>query len=92
MPNGSPKILREAGRADLVTLVTTDYGGITRGRSITRRDYERARGKAHCGWVPANMSLTPFDVIPEQTFAYWQIPKRAIGFAPRVLRPPWTSS
>ena len=66
VPSGSPKILREAGRTDLVSLVTTDYGGITRGRSITRRDYERARGKAHCGWVPANMSLTPFDVIPEQ--------------------------
>jgi glutamine synthetase len=66
VPNGAPKLLREAGRADLVTLVTTDYGGITRGRSLTRRDYERARGKAHCGWVPANMSLTPFDVIPEQ--------------------------
>jgi glutamine synthetase len=58
--------LRQAGRSDLVSLVTTDYSGITRGRSMARRAYERARGKAQCGWVPANMSITPFDVIPEQ--------------------------
>ena len=57
---------REAGRVDLVSLVTTDYSGITRGRSMMRRDYERARGRPHCGWVPANMSLTPFDVIPDE--------------------------
>jgi glutamine synthetase len=59
------KTLREAGRIELVSLITTDYGGITRGRSIARRDYERARGRASCGWVPANLSLTPFDLIPE---------------------------
>ncbi len=62
----TPKVLREAGRTELVSLVTTDYGGITRGRSLARREYERTRGRASCGWVPANLSLTPFDLIPEQ--------------------------
>jgi glutamine synthetase len=33
---------------------------------MPRGEYERARGGAHCGWVPANMSLAPFDVIAEQ--------------------------
>jgi glutamine synthetase len=46
----------------LVTLVTTDYAGITRGRSIAAKDYKP--GKT-LGWVPANISLTPFDLIAE---------------------------
>src|SRR5262249_32390645 len=66
MSKTPPRTLRQAGRTELVTLVTTDYSGITRGRSMPQRDFERARGGAHCGWVPANMSLTPFDVIPER--------------------------
>ena len=37
------KALRGAGRTELVSLITTDYGGITRGRSVARRDYERAQ-------------------------------------------------
>ena len=65
VPKAAPRTLRQAGRTELVNLVTTDYSGITRGRSMLQRDYERARGGAHCGWVPANMSLTPFDVISE---------------------------
>ena len=48
--------------AEVVSLVTTDYVAITRGRAMARSDYER-EGAIHCGWVPANMSLTPFDVI-----------------------------
>lgn len=46
----------------LVTLVTTDYSGITRGRSIRARAFE-ADAAASVGWVPANQSLTPFDII-----------------------------
>ena len=38
---------------------------ITRGRSLRRRDYEKAKGKKTCGWVPANLSLTPFDLIAD---------------------------
>jgi len=51
--------------ADLVTFVTTDYAAITRGRSLTRRAYDKAKGQKTCGWVPANMSLTPFDLIAD---------------------------
>jgi glutamine synthetase len=46
----------------LVTFVTTDYAGITRGRSIASAAYKP--GKT-LGWVPANMSLTPFDLIAD---------------------------
>lgn len=54
-----------AGYADLVTFAVTDFAGITRGRSIRRREYEAAAGVRSLGWVPANMSLTPFDVIAD---------------------------
>jgi glutamine synthetase len=57
--------LREAGRTHLVTYAITDYAGLTRGRSISRQDYEEAKGVKTLGWVPANMSLTPFDIIAE---------------------------
>lgn len=53
------------GLTELVTFVTTDYAAITRGRSLPRRDYEKAKGDKTCGWVPANMSLTPFDLIAD---------------------------
>lgn len=53
------------GLAELITFVTTDYAAITRGRSLPRRDYEKAKGRKTCGWVPANMSLTPFDLIAD---------------------------
>src|SRR5205823_5398272 len=54
-----------AGRADLITYAINDFAGITRGRSINRRDYENAKDVKTLGWVPANMSLTPFDIIAE---------------------------
>jgi glutamine synthetase len=56
---------REAGAMELVSFVVTDYAGITRGRSFPRSDYERAKGAMTCGWVPANMALTPFDLIAD---------------------------
>ncbi|MBL9054013.1 MAG: glutamine synthetase, partial [Tabrizicola sp.] len=49
---------------DLLTFVTTDYAGITRGRSIPVQDYLPGKSKS-VGWVPANMSLTPFDQIAD---------------------------
>lgn len=51
-------------REPLVTLVTTDYAGITRGRSIAASAYKPGQLKS-VGWVPANMSLTPFDLIAD---------------------------
>jgi glutamine synthetase len=48
--------------ADLVTLVTTDYSGITRGRAMPTAVFDADPG-ATLGWVPANQSLTPFDAI-----------------------------
>lgn len=48
----------------LVTFVTTDYAGITRGRSIAASAYVPGQKKT-VGWVPANMSLTPFDLIAD---------------------------
>ncbi len=49
-------------RTPLVTLITNDLVAITRGRSVAA---DRLAGiAAHgVGWVPANLSLTPFDII-----------------------------
>jgi len=46
----------------LVAIVTTDFAGVTRGRSVAadRLDEVLAGG---IGWLPANLSLTPFDGI-----------------------------
>lgn len=49
---------------DLTFLATTDHAGITRGRAIPRRAFETDPGRT-VGWVPANISLTPFDVIAD---------------------------
>lgn len=49
----------------LTALVTTDYSGVTRGRAIPTPAYEAAPERASTGWVPANLSLTPFDVIAD---------------------------
>lgn len=49
---------------DLLTLVTTDFAGITRGRSIPAQEFNPGKPKS-VGWVPANMSLTPFDQIAD---------------------------
>lgn len=48
----------------LLTFATTDFAGITRGRSIPATDW-RPGAKKSVGWVPANMSLTPFDLIAD---------------------------
>ena len=48
----------------LITFVTTDFAGITRGRSIAASTYKAGNGKT-LGWVPANISLTPFDLIAD---------------------------
>lgn len=53
-----------ANHEPLVTFVTTDYAGITRGRSIAASGYKPRQMKT-LGWVPANMSLTPFDLIAD---------------------------
>lgn len=47
---------------DLLAFVTTDYAGITRGRALPVADWQPGMRKS-LGWVPANMSLTPFDEI-----------------------------
>ncbi|WP_372424415.1 glutamine synthetase [Salinarimonas chemoclinalis] len=49
----------------LTALLTTDYAGITRGRAIPTATYEADPDRASTGWVPANLSLTPFDVIAD---------------------------
>ena len=49
----------------LVTLTTMDYAGIARGRSMAARDFDASDGTRTCGWVPANMSLTTFDIIAD---------------------------
>lgn len=48
----------------LLTFVTTDFTGISRGRSIAADGF-RPGSRRSVGWVPANMSLTPFDVIAD---------------------------
>ena len=51
------------GAADhFISFIINDYAGITRGRSLAAADYKVMGGKT-LGWVPANMSLTPFDLI-----------------------------
>ena len=49
---------------NLITFVTTDFAGITRGRAIAAADWQPDMRKS-MGWVPANMSLTPFDIIAD---------------------------
>ena len=47
---------------ELVTFVTTDIAAITRGRAVAAASLPDALLKG-VGWVPANLSLTPFDEI-----------------------------
>ena len=49
---------------ELVTFVTTDIAGITRGRSFAACEIDDYMRKG-VGWVPANLALTPFDVIAD---------------------------
>ena len=57
--------LKPAVPEPLVNLVVVDYAGIARGRGVPRRGYDEAKGNKTCGWVPANMSLTTFDIIAD---------------------------
>ena len=54
-----------AAPAALTTLTIMDYAGIARGRSVTRASFDASKGAKTCGWVPANMSLTSYDIIAE---------------------------
>ena len=49
---------------ELVTFVTTDIAAITRGRAVPAASLPDALSKG-VGWVPANLSLTPFDEIAD---------------------------
>jgi glutamine synthetase len=57
--------MTEVARAPLVTIATTDLAAITRGRSIPAARLEKAAASG-VGWVPANASLTPFDIIADK--------------------------
>jgi glutamine synthetase len=46
----------------LVTIATTDFAAVTRGRPVFEESLERV-AKSGIGWVPANIALTPFDTI-----------------------------
>lgn len=54
-----------AAPAALTTLTIMDYAGIARGRSVTRASFDASKGAKTCGWVPANMSLTSYDIIAD---------------------------
>lgn len=47
---------------ELASFLTTDLVAVTRGRAVPARAVEQAM-RSGCGWVPANMALTPFDTI-----------------------------
>ncbi|MDH6230532.1 glutamine synthetase [Mesorhizobium soli] len=49
---------------ELATFVTTDIAGITRGRSFAASEIDDYLRKG-VGWVPANLALTPFDLIAD---------------------------
>lgn len=48
----------------LISLITTDLAAITRGRGLPSNTLDSYL-KRGCGWVPANSSLTPQDLIPD---------------------------
>lgn len=57
--------LKPAVPEPLVMLTVMDYAGMARGRGVPRRAYETSKDTRTCGWVPANMSLTTFDIIAD---------------------------
>lgn len=57
--------LSPAGADPLVNLVVVDYAGIARSRGVPRSLFEESGGTRTCGWVPANMSLTTYDIIAD---------------------------
>ena len=48
----------------LVSIATTDFSAVTRGRPVFEDGLERA-AQSGIGWVPANSSLTPFNSIAD---------------------------
>jgi glutamine synthetase len=48
----------------LVTIATTDFAAVTRGRPVFEDALERA-ARSGIGWVPANSSLTAFNAIAD---------------------------
>ncbi len=56
--------MTEPARTEIVTIATSDLCGVTRGRSVAAAKLERIAAQG-VGWVPANSSLTPFDVIAD---------------------------
>lgn len=56
----------DPARTQLTSIVTTDIAAITRGRSVPASDLDRV-AEYGVGWVPANQSLTPFDIIADHS-------------------------
>jgi glutamine synthetase len=56
--------MMEPARTSLVTIATTDMCAITRGRSVATAKLKEVATHG-VGWVPANASLTPFDIIAD---------------------------
>ncbi len=61
----APRGIEPAAAEPLVSLATVDYAGLMRARSVTRKSFDTSGPVKTCGWVPANMSLTPFDEIAD---------------------------
>ena len=57
--------LKPAVPEPLVMLTVMDYAGIARGRGVPKSSYDASSDTKTCGWVPANMSLTTFDIIAD---------------------------
>ncbi|WP_374380722.1 glutamine synthetase family protein [Dongia sp.] len=53
--------------SELAIFLTNDLTGISRGRAFPETDL-KDRMRAGCGWVPANLALTPFGVIGANPF------------------------
>lgn len=49
---------------DLISIVTTDLTAITRGRALPYEALDK-ESMTGCGWVPANSTLTPQDIIAD---------------------------
>ncbi len=60
-----PRVAQPAIPEPLVSMAIVDYAGLMRARSFVRRTFEASGAIKTCGWVPANMSLTPFDEIAD---------------------------
>ena len=61
----APRGIAPAEAEPLVSIATVDYAGLMRARSLTRKSFDTSGPVKSCGWVPANMSLTPFDEIAD---------------------------